>query len=83
MRILWFCEYYNSGSGHPVNLSIGLHSKEAAIHRGKVVVKVNGYLAFWILRKQEGSTKMPVRVEYHQCSRDPRGVISWLPVVKA
>lgn len=74
---LWFCEYFREGSGVPVNLSIGIRSKDAAIHRGKVVSRLNGYCGFWVLSKPEGLAERPRRVEYHGCTVSPSGHIQW------
>lgn len=79
--MLYFVEYFNEGSGEPVNLSIGLRSMDAARHRGKTVARLNGNCGFWISRKKPEAGVMPERIEYHSCSWSPRGEIMWRPVI--
>lgn len=77
MRLLWFVEYFQEGSGIPVNLSIGLQSHRQAYQHGREVTQDNGYCGFWICSKPVGTIGEADRVEYHSVSYSPDGRAVW------
>ena len=66
---LYFNEYMQAGSGHPVDMTMGLQSMAQARSHGLKVAKEKGYSGFWISSKPAGETSMPKRLKFIQIRR--------------
>lgn len=65
MKQLYFLEYIGKGSHSPVDVTVGIQSKEQGIAYGRAHCTENKYRGFWISSKSAVAGETPVRLEYH------------------